>query len=111
MFGQIYYYRWKRGRLTAEHEPLLTGNHRTQQEMTVPTVLLLARYTGALLFVFAVGVITWWVGNVSQDESPSPPQRNSRWEVQVLGWTSALAYVFIPDFCYCRTTTDKPYNS
>ncbi|KAF9468502.1 PQ loop repeat-domain-containing protein [Collybia nuda] len=91
LFSQIYYYRWKRGRSSPEHEPFLTGNHRVRQE--TPTVILLLRYTAALLFVFAVGVITWWIGSAPPAESPSPPLGESRWEVQALGWTSALAYL------------------
>jgi len=90
LFGQIHYYRWKRSRLSTEHQPLLTGNSRTQQE-TVSVVLLLARYIGALLFVSAVGTTAWWVGKAPQDEPPS--QGDPRWEVQALGWTSAILYL------------------
>lgn len=93
LLGQIYYYRWKRGRLSSENEPLLADAHRPQA--TGSTALLLLRYTGALLFVFAVGVVAWWIGSVPQDEAPAPPQDDPRWDVQVLGWASAVAYVCI----------------
>ncbi|RDB18024.1 putative vacuolar amino acid transporter YPQ1 [Hypsizygus marmoreus] len=92
LLGQIYYYRWKQNRsLSHEHEPLLTG--QCIEEHT-PMKRLLIRYTACLLFVFATGVLGWWIGNVTEDEKrPSPPQGDLRWQIQVLGWTSAVLYL------------------
>jgi len=91
LLAQIYYYRWTRSKQLfhpPEREPLL---HQPRQEPTTNSVLLL-RYTAALIFVVAVGVMAWWIGNVV-DAKPTPPPQKIRWEVQVLGWTSAVLYL------------------
>jgi solute carrier family 66 (lysosomal lysine-arginine transporter), member 1 len=85
---QIYFYRWKRRRLSCgEREPLLLRN----AQETISATLLLVRYTGALLFVIVVGVVAWWIGETQQIDPTPPP--SSRLEVHILGWTSAIFYV------------------
>jgi len=87
---QIYFYRWKRRRLSCdEHEPLLPSNNQE----TISATLLLVRYTGALLFVISVGVVAWWIGKMQHIDLTPPP--SPRPEVHVLGWTSAILYVRI----------------
>lgn len=85
---QIYYYRRKRRRLLSdERQPLLPSNNPE----TISAALLLVRYTGALLFVVAVGVVAWWIGEIQQIDPTPPP--SSRLEIHILGWTSAVLYV------------------
>lgn len=90
---QIYYYRWKRNRQlngveSPERQPLLD---RPPSEALTTSVLLL-RYTGALIFVVTVGIFAWWIGNVVGEDESTPPQK-LRWEVQALGWASAILYL------------------
>lgn len=85
---QIYYYRRKRRRLLSdERQPLLPSNNPE----TISAALLLVRYTGALLFVVAVGVVAWWIGEIQQIDPTPPP--SSRLEIHILGWTSAVLYL------------------
>ena len=85
---QIYFYQWKRRRVSCdERRPLLPGNDRE----TVSATVLLVRYTGALLFVVAVGIAAWWIGEIQQIDPTPPP--TSRLEIHILGWTSAILYV------------------
>lgn len=50
------------------------------------------------MFVFATGVIAWWISSgIEKDDEPSKtPDEAARWEIQVLGWTSAVLYVSKP---------------
>ncbi|KAF8073755.1 PQ loop repeat-domain-containing protein [Lyophyllum atratum] len=88
---QIYYYRWRRSRQLLhppEQQPLL---HEPRPEHVKNSVLL-ARYTAALFFVVVVGVLAWWIRDVT-NARPTPPPKNYGWEVQALGWTSAVLYL------------------
>lgn len=88
LLAQIYFYRWKRRRTSCdERRPLLARNNRE----TISAALLLVRYTGALLFVVAVGIAAWWIGEIQQIDSTPPP--TSRLEIHVLGWISAVLYL------------------
>lgn len=104
---QIYFYRWLSHRKSQsspapaegsnEESPLLveTLNERTIQNTRRPNRALL-EFTGALLFVFATGLITWWVNSrphQSNDTPIDPSGPNiSESTIQVLGWASAILY-------------------
>lgn len=98
---QIYYYRWKKSnRLTSsdERSPLLaTVNAEDvglQQEQVMPAKMLAIRYASASLFVCAAGVAAWWISSItaSDEEIPQHPRKALRWEIQAIGWTSAMLY-------------------
>ncbi|KNZ77501.1 hypothetical protein J132_05296, partial [Termitomyces sp. J132] len=94
LLGQIYYYRWKRNRQleesSDEREPLL--NQLSPQPLGNSVLLL--RYTGALCFVFLIGILAWWINSRTEGKVQTPPpEKELRWDVQVLGWTSAILYV------------------
>lgn len=99
LLGQIYYYRWKRSRVLSyepdEQAPLLPGESRSQP---VSTRMLLIRYTAALLFVFATGIIAWWISSSmeSKDEHSGSPEKSIGWRIQIVGWSSAVLYVSKP---------------
>ncbi|KAJ8691756.1 putative vacuolar membrane transporter for cationic amino acids [Pleurotus ostreatus] len=99
---QIYYYRWKKSsRLTSSDEraPLLaTVNAEDvglQQEQVMPAKALAIRYASASLFVCAAGVTAWWISSIttSDEEIPQHPRKALRWEIQAIGWTSAMLYL------------------
>ncbi|KAF4590718.1 hypothetical protein EYR40_009315 [Pleurotus pulmonarius] len=99
---QIYYYRWKKSnRLTSSDEraPLLattnTEDVGLQQEQILPAKVLAIRYASASLFVCAAGVAAWWISSItaSDEEIPQHPRKALRWEIQVIGWTSAMLYL------------------
>ncbi|KAJ8520712.1 hypothetical protein ONZ45_g2506 [Pleurotus djamor] len=97
---QIYYYRWKKSSgnssLSEERSPLLQPrpDEITQRDLEVPGRILVLRYAAASLFVCASGVLAWWISNgpTSEEESPQHPRKALSWEVQVIGWTSAVLY-------------------
>ncbi|KAJ7761596.1 PQ loop repeat-domain-containing protein [Mycena maculata] len=95
---QIYYYRWKRGRSAGvdEETPLLTGNTSQNSQTPVSAAVLILRYTGAVLFVFATGILAWWINSKTEktEEHPKhPPTAAVQWIIQILGWTSAVSYL------------------
>ncbi|KAJ6477360.1 PQ loop repeat-domain-containing protein [Mycena vitilis] len=92
---QIYYYRWKKARSIAEEEtPLLPANGESAQDIVPPGVLIL-RYTAALIFVCATGVLAWWINRNTEKtvEPPKQPSVTVQWTIQILGWTSAVLYL------------------
>lgn len=98
MLAQVYYYRWKSTRTSAsaeEQTPLLNGDSRAQEETPVRVIVL--RYTGAIIFVFATGVVAWAIsgGEVREEVHKERTELPTRiqWIVQILGWSSALLYV------------------
>ncbi|KAJ7259517.1 PQ loop repeat-domain-containing protein [Mycena haematopus] len=92
---QIYYYRWKRARRGPEEETLLSGNNSGPSPTLLSPGVLILRYTAALIFVFATGVLAWWINrNTEKTEEPSqPPSAAVQWTVQILGWSSAVLYL------------------
>ncbi|KAJ7644217.1 PQ loop repeat-domain-containing protein [Roridomyces roridus] len=93
---QIYFYRWKRvsGTGPDEETPLLNRNGGSPAPVSVTALVL--RYIGALLFVFATGVLAWWISsNTGYTQLPpkSPPSATVSWIIQILGWTSAVCYL------------------
>jgi solute carrier family 66 (lysosomal lysine-arginine transporter), member 1 len=97
---QIYYYRWKgskaysQERQQEERAPLLSENRGSQNIESGTKILL--RYMGCLVFVFAVGVIAWWISSSMHQRPPEPPRDRSKsltWAIQILGWTSAILFV------------------
>lgn len=103
LLAQIYYYRWKRDRRllrsSEEREPLLNQ----PPPRPLGNSVLLLRYTGALCFVFLIGVMAWWINDgTERDGQTAAPEQDLRWDVQVLGWTSAALYV-----CSCSSNTSK----
>lgn len=97
LLGQIYFYRWKRSTIAnerGERSPLLHGESRAPQQEKVSTRLLLVRYTAAVLFVIATGVIAWWISSgLEKEESPDVPDEAVGWKIQLVGWTSAALYL------------------
>ncbi|KDQ25593.1 hypothetical protein PLEOSDRAFT_1066693 [Pleurotus ostreatus PC15] len=98
----IYYYRWKKSSRLAssdERAPLLaTVNAEDvglQQEQVMPAKALAIRYASASLFVCAAGVTAWWISSItaSDEEIPQHPRKALRWEIQAIGWTSAMLYL------------------
>lgn len=97
---QIYYYRFRRGRLTPcdsddEQTPLLIGDVHEEQQL-VSNKAVVARYTAALTFVIVVGIAAWWISNAMHQGGEAPekcPKSRLGWEIQVLGWSSAILYV------------------
>jgi len=105
LLGQVFYYRGRNGLAPPaaveepqEDSPLLPSEEasRSDKKLVTQTVV---RYVAALVFVFAVGVIAWWISssiNHNGHEAPTkpPPQEGGRaWAVQILGWSSAVFYV------------------
>lgn len=105
---QIYFYRWARTKhvepklITPEHDteetsllvaPLVNNTDKTDCQRLLK---IFAQYSAAILFVFASGVISWWISTRSQAEdgvpqSPSEPEI-SEWKIQLIGWASAILY-------------------
>lgn len=104
LFIQIYYYRWlnqnaeapllSEGSEPGEESSLLDNNSRQYQEKQSPsTKRVLAQYTAAYIFVFAMGIAAWMLnGNASKDDSTSKPAEGLQWKIQVIGWSSAVLY-------------------
>lgn len=83
-----------------EHVPLLSGQHPPHAEI-LPAKTLAIRYISALIFVFGVGVVAWWVSHDMQEtDGLKTPEKGDGWLTQVLGWSSAALYVraslFVP---------------
>lgn len=71
---------------------MLNGNIR-EHDLSISTRKLLARYTVAILFVFATGIVAWFVSDPGQsDERPKHPKQAHEWQIQMIGWTSATLY-------------------
>ncbi|KAK7048432.1 PQ-loop-domain-containing protein [Favolaschia claudopus] len=93
---QIYYYRWRGANCDAEEAPLLPGNRSGNSTSDiVPTRVLVLRYLAALIFVFATGVLAWWISLNTEkvEEPPHHPTAAVRWTVQIFGWASAVLYL------------------
>jgi uncharacterized protein with PQ loop repeat len=105
---QVYYYRWKRQ--TRRHvvpahipgevseETCLIANNRPADpsERLVPSITrIFVRYLAAVSFVSAAGVAAYCISNwlPNDDISPAFPDTKLDWHVQVIGWTSATAYL------------------
>ncbi|KAE9400463.1 PQ-loop-domain-containing protein [Gymnopus androsaceus JB14] len=90
---QFFYYRLRTRSRVSNHEetPLLAG----QTPKVTPTKVLVLRYTGALLFVIATGILAWWISNNVEMEEKPPKRRSSSVTLisQILGWTSAICYL------------------
>ncbi|EPQ54657.1 PQ-loop-domain-containing protein [Gloeophyllum trabeum ATCC 11539] len=105
---QIYYYRWTSKRegpsmvsdvapditTVGEETPLLSDSRESsREEFSVRREFV--KFGGALLFVFAAGVLGWWIsGYIGKAEgSPNSPDDHLEWRSQVLGWISAALYI------------------
>lgn len=107
---QIYYYRWKRSRLEfhfrdRETDPLLGGDELSEE--VLPLRVLALRYSAALVFVIAVGLMAWWI--TDSDEGTGFDQPSDDWEkwwgIQALGWSSALLFVCFYSFAFFSCST------
>lgn len=103
-----------------EETPLLGGGDGNSIPESKPSVWQeFAKYAGALLFVFAVGVAAWAVdGFIHRDQARSKPEEEViEWRSQVLGWVSAVMYckcirsprysIAHPSGSGCTGTTDR----
>jgi hypothetical protein len=96
---QIYYYRWKRSHPAfhspnsqdRETDPLLG----TSDDGVLPLWVLALRYSAALVFVIAVGLMAWWITYNDEDTDLAQPDLDPKkwWLIQALGWSSALLFV------------------
>jgi hypothetical protein len=54
------------------------------------------RYLAAVAFVSAAGVAAYfisnWLPNHDDETSPLLPNKKLGWDIQIIGWTSAVAY-------------------
>ncbi|KAF8895317.1 PQ loop repeat-domain-containing protein [Infundibulicybe gibba] len=95
---QIFYYRWKRGKQNTsdndEQTPLLPAEGNRGHE-NISLKYIFARYFGALVLVFGIGISAWWITTGFQDKEKSPKRSHhgTRWEIHLLGWTSAIFYL------------------
>jgi len=103
---QIYYYRYKRHRLSGrdggegqgERTPLIGSEGRPPHEEVLPGKILAIRYACALAFIVSVGVVASWVTNEDIDNDDAnlhnPTEGTKKWwAIQVFGWSSALLFV------------------
>ncbi|KAG1820741.1 PQ-loop-domain-containing protein [Suillus variegatus] len=105
---QVYYYRWKRqaGRhvvpvhITGEvsEETCLITDGRSadppeRPELSITRIFV--RYLAAVSFVSVTGVAAYCISNwlPSDDTPPALPDTKLDWHIQVIGWTSASAYL------------------
>jgi len=111
LLAQIYYYRWSNPALSGtpllvpdeseppdlqeEETPLLLESAEPNGESAKSFVIhAFAKYAGALLFVFAVGLTAWVVDDYTHGDTPrSPPEEVMEWRSQVLGWISAVMFL------------------
>jgi len=103
LFCQIYYYRYKRHRLSScdseeqERAALIPNQRGPPHEEALPGKILVIRYACALAFVVIVGVAAWWISEKGNDDDADldNPMEGSKkwWAIQVLGWSSALLFV------------------
>ncbi|KDR82764.1 hypothetical protein GALMADRAFT_275861 [Galerina marginata CBS 339.88] len=100
---QIYYYRWKRNRVSihnsddsdrhGENSPLLE-DEGSRHEETVSAKVIVIRYIAALLFVVAVGITAWWITKDEETDLVDHPSVGQKWwYIQVLGWSSASLFL------------------
>jgi len=98
---QIYFYRWAKGfdppldppNSVEEHSHLL-DDHAYEGNVGPDRQRLFTQYAAATIFVFATGVISWWISTQPQYDNGTPPQPEvSEWKIQVIGWTSAALYL------------------
>ncbi|PCH40224.1 PQ-loop-domain-containing protein [Wolfiporia cocos MD-104 SS10] len=107
---QIYYYRYLKSASAPapllvpddslpsdllEETPLLARDNDTEGGKTkTPVLRELARFAGALCFVFVVGVAAWAVDDlIRKGQARSKPEEIVEWRSQVLGWLSAVMYL------------------
>jgi len=103
---QIYYYRLAKKQRS---DPHLAASHNATEESPLLDIRvhegnvdpgprrlyrIFAQYSAAVLFVFAAGVISWWISTQSQydPQEPSGPKA-SELTIQLFGWTSAILYL------------------
>ncbi|OAX42864.1 PQ-loop-domain-containing protein [Rhizopogon vinicolor AM-OR11-026] len=105
---QVYYYRWKRqtgrqvlpGHIPGEvsEDTCLLAESRSvdPSERSEPSVTrIFVRYLAAVAFVSAAGVAAYFISNwlPNDDTAPLLPNKKLDWKIQVIGWTSATAYL------------------
>ncbi|EAU86053.2 hypothetical protein CC1G_07132 [Coprinopsis cinerea okayama7 len=102
LLSQIYYYRWKRGRLSQrrrqsagqdEQAPLIAGDTRRGTSEVTPIRVVLLRYSCAVVFVVSVGIGAWWISERVNEKGFEPPETRDSWLVQFLGWSSAVLFL------------------
>ncbi|KIJ64518.1 hypothetical protein HYDPIDRAFT_28458 [Hydnomerulius pinastri MD-312] len=106
---QVYYYRWKAraGRVqlpqdvaeaSTEQSCLLGDNALVHgSEIRQPSVMrVFLQYSAAVAFVMATGVAAYFISERLKHEDITPNDERDmplEWRIQVIGWTSALAYL------------------
>lgn len=78
-----------------EETPLLGGSDDGAERNSKPFIIHeFAKYAGALLFVFAVGIASWALDDfIHKNQTRSKPKEVVEWKSQVLGWISAVMYL------------------
>ncbi|KAJ8586285.1 PQ-loop-domain-containing protein [Rhizopogon salebrosus TDB-379] len=107
---QVYYYRWKRqtgrhvlpghvpGEVSEDTCLLAESSSVVPSERSEPSVArIFMRYLAAVAFVSAAGVAAYfisnWLPNHDDETSPLLPNKKLGWDIQIIGWTSAVAYL------------------
>lgn len=115
LLGQIYYYRWKKGRVSvaplvpdvsippgtaSENTPLLTTGDAIGTERKRPSLATqFIKYGATVLFVLLTGAAAWAIDqHLHKGQPRTSPKEVVEWKSQVLGWISAVmfrAYAFV----------------
>ncbi|EIW81042.1 PQ-loop-domain-containing protein [Coniophora puteana RWD-64-598 SS2] len=104
---QVYYYRWKsRQRLTSpaaptEEDPLIGISILPLQDRRPSAWKIFFQYTAAVVFVCLTGVGAYFISESLQGRQQGPQALESlsegkagvEWEVQIIGWTSAILFL------------------
>ena len=83
-----------------ETDPLLVDGDEITEEV-LPLGVLALRYSTALVFVIAVGLMAWWISydDEGTDLTQPAPDPTKWWLIQAFGWTSALLFVCLQQPC------------
>jgi len=77
----------------SETDPLLDGDEIAEE--VLPLRVLALRYSAALVFITAIGLMAWWMTYDNQGSDFAQPAEDGRkwWLIQGLGYSSALLFM------------------